>query len=124
MIAECELLGRVLGLAIFHGMTLDMRLSRVVYQMLLDKPVRLEDVEHFDPVLYRKYDSLIGTVVLFLLLMWHCSLKYIEETDSVEDLDLCFTHNYMCNGRVMTQELMRHGQHACIYISGHMLTIT
>lgn len=41
---EFELIGCVIGLAIFHGHILDFRLPNVIFKKLLEKPTGLEDL--------------------------------------------------------------------------------
>jgi len=45
--------GRILGMAIFHGHYLDGGFTMPLYKQLLSKPVTLEDLESVDPDLHR-----------------------------------------------------------------------
>lgn len=45
--------GRILGMAIFHGHYLDGGFTMPLYKQLLGKPVTLEDLENVDPDLHR-----------------------------------------------------------------------
>lgn len=44
--------GRILGLAVYHGHYLDAGFSMPFYKMLLNKNITLEDLEPVDPELY------------------------------------------------------------------------
>ena len=48
--SEYELIGNLLGLAIFNGIILDLHFPRVVYQKLLRRAVSLEDLHSVFPV--------------------------------------------------------------------------
>ena len=45
--------GRILGLAVFHGHHLDGGFTLPFYKMLLNKPITLDDITHVDPELHR-----------------------------------------------------------------------
>lgn len=45
--------GRVIGIAVFHGAYIDGGFTLPFYKMLLNKPITLEDIESVDPELYR-----------------------------------------------------------------------
>ncbi|ETV92125.1 hypothetical protein, variant 1 [Aphanomyces invadans] len=48
---EFELIGILLGLAIYNGVILELHFPRLVYKKLMDQPVTLEDVELCQPAL-------------------------------------------------------------------------
>ena len=45
--------GRIIGLAVFHGHHLDGGFTLPFYKMLLNKPITLEDIAHVDAELHR-----------------------------------------------------------------------
>lgn len=45
--------GRIIGIAIFHGHYIDGGFTTPFYKMLLNKPITLEDIEGVDPELHR-----------------------------------------------------------------------
>lgn len=45
--------GRIIGIAIFHGHSVDGGFTTPFYKMLLNKPITLEDIEGVDPELHR-----------------------------------------------------------------------
>ena len=45
--------GRIIGMAIFHGHYIDGGFTMPFYKQLLGKPVSLEDMESVDPEVYR-----------------------------------------------------------------------
>lgn len=47
-----ELVGIILGLAIYNNVLLDIKFPEVVYKMLLKKPVTLEDLKELYPEKY------------------------------------------------------------------------
>ncbi|XP_016517711.1 E3 ubiquitin-protein ligase NEDD4-like isoform X1 [Poecilia formosa] len=66
-----KFIGRVAGMAVFHGKLLDAFFIRPFYKMMLQKPITLQDMESVDSEYFN-------------------SLKWILENDP-EDLDLRFT---------------------------------
>lgn len=45
--------GRILGIAVFHGHCLDAGFTLPFYKQLLNKPITLSDIEGVDPELHR-----------------------------------------------------------------------
>lgn len=45
--------GRILGIAVFHGHCLDGGFTTPFYKQLLNKPITLSDIEGVDPDLHR-----------------------------------------------------------------------
>lgn len=45
--------GRILGIAVFHGHCLDGGFTTPFYKQLLNKPITLSDIEGVDPELHR-----------------------------------------------------------------------
>jgi len=78
-------IGRVAGMAVFHGKLLDAFFIRPFYKMMLAKPITLRDMESVDSEFYN-------------------SLKYILENDP-EALDLDFTVSEELFGQTKSTEL-------------------
>jgi E3 ubiquitin ligase SMURF1/2 len=45
--------GRIIGIAVFHGHYIDGGFTTPFYKMLLNKPITLDDIEGVDPELHR-----------------------------------------------------------------------
>ena len=58
--SEYELIGQLLGLAIFNSVLLDIHFPRVVYQKLLRKRVELDDLRTLDPPMWRALHQLLA----------------------------------------------------------------
>lgn len=56
-----ELIGIILGLALFNNIILDVKLPLVVYKKLLEQPTNLEDMKECDPELYQTFSYLKNT---------------------------------------------------------------
>merc|ERR1712136_69867 len=80
-----QFIGRVAGMAVFHGKLLDAFFIRPFYKMMLGKPITLRDMESVDSEYYG-------------------SLKYILENDP-QDLDLYFTVDEELFGTTKETEL-------------------
>uniref|UniRef100_F6Q9X1 E3 ubiquitin-protein ligase n=1 Tax=Ciona intestinalis TaxID=7719 RepID=F6Q9X1_CIOIN len=78
-------IGRVAGMAVYHGKLLDAFFIRPFYKMMLGKPITLRDMESVDSEYYN-------------------SLKWILENDPT-DLDLCFTVDEELFGQMKVNEL-------------------
>ena len=52
---EYNLIGRLLGLAIYNGVILNIQFPLALYKKLLGYPVVLSDVKQFDPVKNRHF---------------------------------------------------------------------
>jgi HECT-domain (ubiquitin-transferase) len=59
MIDEYNLLGKLIGLAFYNGVALDVNFAPVLYKKILKAPVGLEDVAGFDPELYAGLKKLL-----------------------------------------------------------------
>uniref|UniRef100_T1JG98 E3 ubiquitin-protein ligase n=1 Tax=Strigamia maritima TaxID=126957 RepID=T1JG98_STRMM len=59
--------GRIIGLAVFHGHYIDGGFTMPFYKMLLNKPITLDDIEGVDPELHRSLiwmlDNNIGGII-------------------------------------------------------------
>ncbi|KJE90630.1 ubiquitin ligase [Capsaspora owczarzaki ATCC 30864] len=86
-------IGRVVGMAVFHGKFIDNGFSLAFYKMMLDRPVVLADMEAEDVEYYN-------------------SLRWILDNDidnADYDLDLSFTVDHESFGVVNTVELRENG---------------
>merc|ERR1719376_1397406 len=83
-------IGRVAGMAVFHGKLLEAFFIRPFYKMMLGKPITLRDMESVDSEYYN-------------------SLKYILENDP-ESLELDFTVSEELFGQTKSTELKPGGQ--------------
>ena len=77
-------IGRVMGMAAYHNRLIDGFFIRPFYKMMLHKPINLQDIEAVDIEYYK-------------------SMKYIMDTDEVEDLELMFTSETDVYGQVSIQ---------------------
>ncbi|KAG8440449.1 hypothetical protein GDO86_006267 [Hymenochirus boettgeri] len=83
-----KFIGRVAGMAVYHGKLLDAFFIRPFYKMMLQKPISLNDMQSVDSEYYN-------------------SLQWILENDPAE-LDLCFTIDEELFGQTHQHEL-KHG---------------
>ncbi|XP_011404591.1 PREDICTED: E3 ubiquitin-protein ligase SMURF1-like [Amphimedon queenslandica] len=83
--------GRILGMAVFHGLYIDGGFTLPFYKQLLGLPVSLEDMESVDPELYR-------------------SLKWMLENDIEGVIDTTFAVEHDQYGKLMLHELKSEGQ--------------
>lgn len=51
--------GRIIGIAVFHGHYIDGGFTTPFYKMLLNKPITLDDIEGVDPDLHRSLTWLL-----------------------------------------------------------------
>jgi E3 ubiquitin-protein ligase NEDD4 len=84
-----KFIGRVAGMAVFHGKLLDAFFIRPFYKMMLGKPIELEDMESVDSE-------------------YHKSLLWIRENDPTE-LDLTFCVDEDTFGHTSQRELKPNG---------------
>ena len=57
---QFELIGIVLGLAIFNGVILDVHLPMACYKKLMGQPLGLEDLLQFDPHIGKSMQSILN----------------------------------------------------------------
>ncbi|XP_041464657.1 E3 ubiquitin-protein ligase NEDD4-like isoform X1 [Lytechinus variegatus] len=88
-ISYFKFIGRVAGMAVFHGKLLDAFFIRPFYKMMAGKPITLQDMESVDSE-------------------YHSSLQWITDNDPV-DLDLTFAVDEESFGTTKTTELKRNG---------------
>ncbi|XP_041442705.1 E3 ubiquitin-protein ligase NEDD4 isoform X2 [Xenopus laevis] len=84
-----KFIGRVAGMAVYHGKLLDAFFIRPFYKMMLQKPISIYDMESVDSEYYN-------------------SLQWILENDPT-DLDLCFTVDEELFGQTHQHELKAGG---------------
>ncbi|CAB3244315.1 unnamed protein product [Arctia plantaginis] len=84
-----KFIGRVAGMAVYHGKLLDAFFIRPFYKMMLSKPIELQDMESVD-------------------LEYYNSLMWIKENDP-SDLDLTFALDEEQFGKTIPRELKAGG---------------
>ncbi|XP_002127387.3 E3 ubiquitin-protein ligase SMURF2 isoform X1 [Ciona intestinalis] len=82
--------GRILGMAVYHGHYIDGGFTMLFYKQLLGKPISLEDMEEVDPALYK-------------------SMKWILQNDINGVLDHTFCVDQDSFGERVTHELKPNG---------------
>lgn len=83
--------GRIMGLAVFHGHYINGGFTVPFYKQLLGKPIQLSDLESVDPEL-------------------HKSLVWILENDITPVLDHTFCVEHNAFGRILQHELKPNGR--------------
>ncbi|KAK1343258.1 hypothetical protein QTO34_016036 [Cnephaeus nilssonii] len=83
--------GRIMGLAVFHGHYINGGFTVPFYKQLLGKPIQLSDLESVDPEL-------------------HKSLVWILENDITPVLDHTFCVEHSAFGRILQHELKPNGR--------------
>ncbi|KFM66753.1 E3 ubiquitin-protein ligase SMURF2, partial [Stegodyphus mimosarum] len=83
--------GRVIGLAVFHGHYIDGGFTLPFYKMLLNKPITLDDIEAVDPELQR-------------------SLKWMLENNITSVIDTSFSVEHDAFGQIQVHELKPNGR--------------
>ncbi|GIX70244.1 e3 ubiquitin-protein ligase SMURF2 [Caerostris extrusa] len=83
--------GRVIGLAVFHGHYIDGGFTLPFYKMLLNKPITLEDIEAVDPELQR-------------------SLKWMLDNNISTIIDTNFSVEHDAFGQILVHELKPNGK--------------
>lgn len=83
--------GRVIGLAVFHGHYIDGGFTLPFYKMLLNKPITLDDIEAVDPELHR-------------------SLKWMLENNISSIIDTTFSVEHDAFGQLQVHELKPNGK--------------
>ncbi|XP_042242160.1 E3 ubiquitin-protein ligase SMURF1-like isoform X5 [Homarus americanus] len=87
--------GRVIGMAIFHGHYIDGGFSMPFYKMLLNKLIILDDIEAVDPDLHR-------------------SLNWMLENDITDIIDSTFTVEHESFGVLQMRELKHGGSNVIV----------
>ncbi|CAG2163409.1 unnamed protein product [Oppiella nova] len=83
--------GRVIGLAVFHGHYIDGGFTLPFYKMLLNKSITLDDIESVDPELHR-------------------SLCWMLDNDITNVFDMTFAVNHDSFGQLQVHELKPNGR--------------
>ncbi|XP_067123380.1 E3 ubiquitin-protein ligase SMURF2 isoform X2 [Centruroides vittatus] len=83
--------GRVIGIAVFHGHYIDGGFTLPFYKMLLNKPITLDDIEAVDPELHR-------------------SLQWMLENDITSVFDTNFSVEHDAFGQLQVHELKPNGR--------------
>ena len=60
LLHEYKLIGKLIGLAIYNNIILDLRFPTVIFKKLLGIPSVFEDLQYVDPLLYRGLTQLLG----------------------------------------------------------------
>lgn len=93
--------GRILGIAVFHGHCLDAGFTLPFYKQLLNKPITLQDIEGVDPELHRSLTWMLENSITGV----------IESTFSVENnsFGVLKVHELKPNGQqiVVTEDNKR-----------------
>jgi len=84
--------GRILGMAVYHGHYIDGGFTMLFYKQLLGKPISLSDMEEVDPNLYTSMRWLLDNDI----------------TGILDDLTFCAGHDSF--GKHVTQELKPNGE--------------
>jgi len=101
--------GRIIGVAIFHGHHIDAGFTTPFYKMMLGKTILLADIEAVDPEVNTPLAKRTFHSLIFQL---HSSLSWLLENDisSGEDLDATFSVEHEAFGVVRTHELKPGGK--------------
>jgi len=83
--------GRIIGIAIFHGHYIDGGFTLPFYKMLLNKPINLEDIKVVDPELHR-------------------SLCWMLNNEIANVIDTTFSVEHDCFGELKVHELKDKGK--------------
>jgi E3 ubiquitin ligase SMURF1/2 len=86
-----DFVGRIIGMAVFHGHYIDGGFTTPFYKMLLNKPITLDDIESVDPEL-------------------HSSLHWILANDITEVIENSFSVEHDAFGVVQNHELKKGGR--------------
>lgn len=87
--------GRIMGIAMFHGHYIDGGFTMPFYKMLLNKSINLADIEAVDPNLFT-------------------SLKWMLENDITDIIDTTFSVEHDSFGCLKVHELKKNGQNIAV----------
>lgn len=90
-----ELIGTLIGLAIYNSVLLDLNLPKVVYKKLVGEEVSLADIEEFDPQLFT-------------------TLTNIAKAEKVADMHLDFSVSYDNYGTEVIVDLIENGRNIAV----------
>ncbi len=109
-IDEYMLLGKLMGLAVYNGVILDIHFPTIIFKELLDEdaPIDIEDLKEYDPVRhFCRY---------FLIDHWQILGKNLEELlNSEEDIESTYGHTFQIQsstrfGQIIDVELIENGE--------------
>ncbi|KNC87738.1 hypothetical protein SARC_00172 [Sphaeroforma arctica JP610] len=83
-------IGRVIGLAIFHGRFIDIGFTLPLYKQMLNKPLTMNDLEQSDPE-------------------FHKNLQWMLDNEIKDVLDLTFSVDYQRFGQLVSHDLKENG---------------
>eukprot|EP00835_Amoeboradix_gromovi_P006009 NODE_637_length_5728_cov_0.215669.p1 type:complete len:678 gc:universal NODE_637_length_5728_cov_0.215669:3102-1069(-) len=86
-----QFIGRVVGLSVFHRRFLDAYFVRPFYKMILNKPIRFEDMETIDADVYKSLQWMLENDITDVL---ECTFSTEEE-----EFGILQTHDLKENGR-------------------------
>jgi len=87
--------GRIMGIAMFHGHYIDGGFTMPFYKMLLNKSINLEDIEAVDPNLFT-------------------SLHWMLENDITDVIDTTFSVEHDSFGCIKVHDLKKNGQNIAV----------
>jgi len=87
--------GRIMGLAVFHGHHLDGGFTLPFYKMLLNKPINLDDITKVDPELHR-------------------SLTWMLDNDITGVIDTTFSVEHNAYGAIQVHDLKPNGREVVV----------
>lgn len=88
--------GRIIGMAVFHGHYVDGGFTTPFYKMLLNKPITLDDIEEVDPTLHKS-------------LTWMLENSIDGEDEDSKIIDTTFSVEHEAFGVIRTHELKEGG---------------
>ncbi|ELP89987.1 ubiquitin-protein ligase, putative, partial [Entamoeba invadens IP1] len=97
-IVDFELIGIVLGLAIYNDIILDISFPHILYKKLLGEPITFEDYKDFDP---ECYTSLV-------------QLKEVAKTDDLSALGMYFETTKDVFGEIIDVDLIPNGRNVLV----------
>ncbi|KAL0084134.1 hypothetical protein F4703DRAFT_1859369 [Phycomyces blakesleeanus] len=85
-VAYFELIGKIIGKAVYEGILIDAQFASFLLSKLLGRNVFLEELRELDEDIWR-------------------NLTFVKHQDNIEDLGLTFATDEQINGKVVTHEL-------------------
>lgn len=93
--------GRIIGMAIFHGHYIDGGFTMPFYKMLLNKSITLADIEAVDPDLHQSLTWMLNNCI---------EIKEIGQDEITKIIDTTFAVEHEAYGAVRTHELKKGGK--------------
>ncbi|KAF8822143.1 putative E3 ubiquitin-protein ligase [Cardiosporidium cionae] len=101
--SEFELIGIILGLAIYNGVILNLNFPLAVYKKLLDIPCNMNDLREFQPELAKSMESIL------------------EMSEAgIASMDLTFSISVEAFGEVLEEALGDHSKDECVTIENRL----